>query len=108
MSKMRLTTLNLDQECLDVLGTAKNKSRKARECIKMYDQVADELDRMEDLYTKYVSAIRHLAVELAEHEESEAFLAEYMEETPVAVSQMHSAGYLAEAIVAAALRHVKP
>ena len=106
MSKMRLTTLNLDQDCLDVLGQAKNKSRKARECILRYDEVVDELDRIEDLYAKYVAALRHLSNYLAEQEFQSA-LAEYMDETELAISQMKTAGYLKDAIVASALRHVK-
>ena len=104
---MRLTTLNLDQECLDVLGTAKNKSRKARECILRYDQVAEELDRIEDLYAKYVAAIRHLTKAMAESPLC-VFLVDYLDETELAINQMQAAGYLPEAIVAAALRHVKP
>lgn len=107
MSKMRLTTLNLDEDCLKVLGTAKNKSRKARECILRYDEVADELDRIEDLYAKYVAAIRHLAAFLAQHE-LQSLLGEYMDETELAISQMKTSGYLQEAVVAAALRHVRP
>lgn len=107
MSKMRLTTLNLDEDCLKVLGTAKNKSRYARECILRYNEVTEELDRIEDLYSKYVAAIRHLAGFLAEHE-LQSLLGEYMDETELAISQMKNAGYLQEAVVAEALRHVKP
>ena len=104
---MRLTTLNLNQDCLDVLGTAKNKSRKARECILRYDEVCKQLEDMDDLYTKYLYAIRNLAAALAQDPNIE-FLAEYLSETPVAVAKIWTAGYLPEAIVAAALRHVKP
>ena len=107
MSNMRLTTLNLDDECLAVLGTAKNKSRYARDAIKGYAHAVQEADHFEDLSTKWVAALRHLSKYLADQEFQSA-LAEYMDETELAINQMKTAGYLPEAIVAAALRHVKP
>ena len=107
MTRYRLTTLNLDDECLTVLGGVENKSRFAREAIQRYAEVVAELDRIEDLYTKYVSALRHLSKYLAS-QFFESALADYMDETELAISQMKEAGYLPDALVAAAIRHVKP
>ena len=112
MTKMRLTTLNLDQDCLDILGTAKNKSAKARECILKYHDVVEQKDFYEELYTTYVAALRQLCEHLAEHVDSKIdmqdFLAWYMDETNLAVMKMDEAGYLKDALAAAAIRHVKP
>ena len=102
---MRLTTLNLDQECLDILGRMENKSRYVRTCIKRFDETLDELNRIEDLYTRYLSAMRNLCAALAEPSFD---LATYMDETPLAITKMCDSGYLKDAIVAAALRHVRP
>jgi len=107
MSKMRLTTLNLDDQCLDILGQHKNKSKYARECILLYADAQNQADHFEDLCIKYVAAIRHLADYLASQELQSA-LAEYMVETELAINQMKTAGYLKDALVAAALHHVKP
>lgn len=107
MTKMRLTTLNLDQECLDILGAAKNKSRYAREAIKGYADAVEEADHYEDLSTKWVAALRHLAAAVAEGP-TMSFLEDYLQETDLAIHQMYDAGYLKDAVVAAALRHVKP
>ena len=104
MSNMRLTTLNLDQECLDILGGAKNKSRYARTAIKGYAEARDEADHFEDLSAKWVAAFRHFARAVAE---PSFCLATYMDETPLAVTKMCEAGYLQDAIVAAAVRHAR-
>ncbi len=50
MSKMRLTTLNLDDECTEILRKEQNKSRYVRAAIKRYPKVVQDLDTMEDLY----------------------------------------------------------
>jgi len=111
MSKMRLTTLNLDDECLDILGTHKNKSKYARECILLYANATEQADHFEDVAIKWVAAMRDLAcamVDKYDYMTMTEFLAYYMSETPLAIHQMDEAGYLKDALVAAAVRHVKP
>jgi hypothetical protein len=71
MSKMRLTTLNLDDECLAVLGQHKNKSKFARECILRYEQITEEFDEMEDRYTEISYGLRTLCRFLAREENYE-------------------------------------
>lgn len=111
MTKMRLTTLNLDEDCLNALGAHKNKSKYAREAIKGYAKAQEEADHFEDLCVKWVAAMRDLACSFVQNYDSMTmteFLADYMDETPLAIHQMDEAGYLKDALVAAALRHVKP
>lgn len=67
MSKMRLTTLNLDEACHKVLGEHKNKSKYAREAILRYADLSDEFDEMENLYTEERYALRDLCRFLTEY-----------------------------------------
>lgn len=71
MSKMRLTTLNLDDECHAVLAKHPNKSRYARECILRYDGLVQEFDDLEDLYTEERYGLRALCRFLARSENIE-------------------------------------
>lgn len=111
MGPGRLKTLNLDDTCIEILQKQKNQSRYARECITRYADVVDELDKIEDRSVKYVAALRHLCTALAECDDwtvsVRSFLMEYMEEPGMGIEQMHSAGYLNDALTAAAVRHVK-
>ena len=107
MSKYRLVTLNLDDEAVDRINESSNKSAFVRIVIKEWDKRNREFNEMEDLYVRYLSAMRNLCAALAEAPETE-FLAEYMGETPLAISQMADAGYLKDALMAAALRHGSP
>lgn len=61
MSEMRLTTLNLDKDCLEILRSERNKSKYARECIKRYHVLEDELDRMENSQIANAYGLRALA-----------------------------------------------
>ena len=111
MSKYRLVTLNLDDEAVARINESSNKSAFVRIVIKEFDKRNRELNDMEDLYIRYLSAIRHLTAALADNLNAHwngDFLADYMDETPLAITQMADAGYLKDAILAAALRHGSP
>ncbi len=71
MSKMRLTTLNLDDECHTVLAEHKNKSRYARECILRYADLVEEYDSLEDRYTEISYGLRTLCRFLVREENEE-------------------------------------
>lgn len=109
MSKYRLVTLNLDDEAVDRINESSNKSAFVRIVIKEFDKRNREFNEMEDLYVRYLSAFRHLAAAMAGNMDDRMFnvdfLADYMDETPLAISQMSDAGYLKDALMAAALRN---
>lgn len=58
---MRLTTLNLDEECLEILRSEQNKSKYARECIKRYASLAEQFDDMENQQIANAYGLRALA-----------------------------------------------
>jgi len=111
MSKMRLTTLNLDDECTEILRKEPNKSRYVRAAIKRYPKVVKELDEMEDTYINirnaYDSLVRALVDKygLAGNHQIEDFLGDFCNATPLEVHQAYTAGYLRVAIRDSASRH---
>ena len=114
MSNMRLTTLNLDKECLDVLGAAKNKSAKARECIRKYDAVSNDLDeevRRRDQWERGMGIMAEMMVDAfgkgTSFNEYDRMLAELLDVTVIDVHKMHENNYLAAAIKTAVFRHGK-
>ncbi len=110
MTKMRLTTLNLDQDCLDILGAYKNKSAKARECIRMHDRIQNDLDdemRRRDQWERGMDALANLLVEGYERGPSfdlDELLADLLDITPIQVSQMYQNKYMPAAIKSAVFR----
>ena len=107
MAKYRLITLNLDDAAIERISKSSNKSAFVRIVVNNFDKRNQEFDALENLYIRYLSAIRHLAEALAEAPETD-FLAEYMDETPLAITKMCDAGYLDDALIAAAIRHGSP
>jgi len=112
MSKMRLTTLNLDDECTEILRKEQNKSRYVRAAIKRYPEVVRDLDEMEDMYiharNSYDALVRALVAaydQAPEHYGIHDFLVEFTEETHLSVSRINTAGHLRMAIREAASRH---
>jgi len=112
MSKMRLTTLNLDDECTEILRKEPNKSRYVRAAIKRYPKVVQRLDEMEDTYINIRNAYDALVRGLVEAYDKEVmghtvhdFLAEFIEDTAFAISRVHTAGHLRVAIRDASSRH---
>lgn len=108
MTKMRLTTLNLDQDCLDILGEAKNKSAKARECIRMYDRVAQDLedemrrrDQMErgiDVFAAMITDAYNRNADL------DSLLSDLLDITSHQVAQTYENNYMEAAIKSAVYR----
>ncbi len=112
MSKMRLTTLNLDDQCTQILSEEKNKSRYAREAIKMYPRVVNDLDELEDTYIAIRNAYDALAKALVESYAQghtiEDFIADFTEHPAIFVSRAHDAGHLRSIIRSAASLHGNP
>ena len=114
MSKMRLTTLNLDQECLDILGEHENKSKYARECIKRYHGLVQEFDDLEQDYTEERYGLRDLCRFIMETAASDPhaddlieLIAEYMGENSVYVYQLLTNPYPDIFLKEAAIRRGK-
>lgn len=103
---MRLTTLNLDKECLEVLGAAKNKSAKARECIKNYDAVSDDIDEYVRRHDQWERGVSYLAEMMVDKFDVD-MLADLLSVTAIDVAKMHENNYLAAAIKTAVFRHGK-
>lgn len=110
MSKMRLTTLNLDQECCEILDREKNKSKYARECIKRYHGLVQEFDDLEQDYTEERYGLRDLCrflTEYAHRFDLVEVLAEYMDENSVYVNQLLNNPYPEAFLKEAAIRRGK-
>lgn len=114
MSKMRLTTLNLDQECLDILGEHENKSRYARECIKRYHGICMEFDDLEDIYTEERHGLRDLcrfimktAASTPHADDLIELIAEYMGQSEQYVYQVLTGPYPEINLKEAAIRRGK-
>lgn len=91
MSKMRLTTLNLDEACHKVLGEHKNKSKYAREAILRYDDLVKEFDDLENDYTEERYGLRDLCrflTEYAHRFDLVGVLAEYMDKPEIEIERM--------------------
>ena len=108
MTKMRLTTLNLDQECLDILGSKENKSLHVRRVLKEHEEVIEHLNMIEENleqnrrnYRVLIEAVVHA---YARGWSTEALLADLLEETDFQVSRYQTNGHLIGAIRAAAHR----
>ena len=111
MTKMRLTTLNLDQECLDILGSKKNKSLHVRRVLKEHEEVAEVLEETEGYlemnrvnYRTLVEAIVHA---YACGWTVEGLLTDLLEETDFQVSRYQTNGHLIAAIRQAVSRRGK-
>ena len=98
MTNMRLTTLNLDQECLDLLGSKPNKSAHVRHVLKNHQKLAEEHNHIEDLLIQnriWYSILRNAIVE-AYHSgwTVEALLTDLCDETDLAISKYAEHGHL--------------
>jgi len=106
---MRLTTLNLDDECTEILRKEPNKSRYVRTAIKRYPRVVQELDEMEDTYiairNAYDAVMRALVESYAKGESVEDFISDFTEHPAVFVMRAHDAGHLRGILRAAASLH---
>lgn len=114
MTKMRLTTLNLDEECIEILGREENKSRYARECIKRYHGLSMEFDDLEDMYTEERYGLRDLCRFIMQTAASDPhadalveLIAEYMGENSVYVYQLLTNPYPETFLKEAAIRRGK-
>jgi len=111
MSKMRLTTLNLDQDCLDIIGRHKNKSRYVRDCIKDHAQLVTDLDEAEQYLLQNRRMLQALVYAIQEAYQSNelvslgAFIADFADETPLMIESYAQSGSLVSLIRAAAHRH---
>lgn len=114
MTKMRLTTLNLDDECLKVLGGYKNKSKYAREAIKGYATAQDDSDYHEEQYVHILKMFDDLVNALVEHGDGlglmtlEEFFAMYLDISLVQVNHMIATSALNSALRREASRHARP
>jgi len=114
MSRMRLTTLNLDDECLKVLGAKKNKSKYAREAILGYATAQDDADYFEEKYVTIMKMFNDLVQNLVGHSESlgsitlEEFFSLYLQMTLTEVHTLIGTGAFDAAIRREASRHVRP
>lgn len=99
MTKMRLTTLNLDQECVDILGGHENKSKYARKAIKSYAESESDADFYEEQYTRSLRKINILVKALAYNAESgeglslDAFLCQFLDVTDVQLAKIVTSGF---------------
>ena len=102
MAEYRLTTLNLDDECREILGEQDNQSRYAREAIKRYGTVVDDLDRLEDRYVRLLTGSRRLADLINDainyNWSLDELLTGWLDATSVEVGRMFQNGYLVDAI----------
>lgn len=111
MSKMRLTTLNLDDECTEILRKEQNKSRYVRAAIKRYPQVVRDLDEMEDLYMNVRNAYDALVQVICQaYGMNDAtpvvdVIGAVSGETDIEIGRAHDAGHLRTLIRAGASRH---
>lgn len=103
---MRLTTLNLDEDCLEILRSERNKSKYARECIKRYHVLEEELDRMEDSHIANAYGLRALARYIVDEFNSGddyllALMANWCDMTELELSNLGV--YAVESIIAASV-----
>lgn len=111
MSNMRLTTLNLDDECTEILRKEQNKSRYVRAAIKRYPKVVKNLDEMEDMYIHVRNCYDALVTALVDaYTSSEMtdlceFLTDFTGDTPMVIEAAMRSGHLRVAIRHAAARH---
>ena len=102
MSNMRLTTLNLDQECLDILGRQGNKSLYVRRVLKDHEQVITELEEVEQYLEQnrrnYRTLLESIVHAYASGWTVEGILTELLEETDMQVSRYQTNGHLIAAI----------
>ena len=108
MAEYRLTTLNLDDECRQILGEQDNQSRYARECIKRYAEVVEDLDRIENRHIRMNAGMNRLASKLAEGAMRNAtvqeVLADFLHMTEIEfVRLVHDVGYFEQAFKAETL-----
>ena len=114
MTKMRLTTLNLDDECLKVLGSKKNKSKYAREAIKGYATAQDDADYHEEQYVHVLKMFNDLVINLVGSTEDrydmtlEEFFTEYLQITDVTLHTIIATKAFDGAIRREASRHARP
>jgi len=114
MTKMRLTTLNLDDECLKVLGGHKNKSKYAREAIKGYATAQDDADYHEEQYVHVLKMFDDLVKALVQHGNGlgvmtlEEFFAEYLDVSLTTVHTIIATNAIDGAIRQEAYRHARP
>ena len=105
---MRLTTLNLDQECLDILGRQGNKSLFVRRVLKEHEQFITELDEVEQYLDQnrrnYRTLLEAIVSAYASGWTVEALLTHFLEETDLQVSRYQTNGHLILAIKGAAHR----
>lgn len=111
MSKMRLTTLNLDDECTEILRKEPNKSRYVRAAIKRYPEVVKNLDELEDQYIhlrrSYDALIKAVTDAYATDDATPivSMISAFSDETSIAIEDAYHAGALRILIRAAADRH---
>lgn len=107
---MRLTTLNLDDECTEILRREENKSRYVRAAIKRYPEVVADLDEMEDLYihlrNSYDALVRFLVDHYGMNDDADlgGLLAAFCEEPELEVSRAYNTGHLRVMVRSAASR----
>lgn len=114
MTKMRLTTLNLDEECCAILDRMQNKSKYARYAIKRIDELQDEFNEMEQLYTEEMYGLRDLcrfimgtAANTPHADDLVELIAEYMGQNSVYVYQLLTNPYPEIFLKEAAIRRGK-
>lgn len=114
MTKMRLTTLNLDEECCRILDSKQNKSKYARDAIKRYDDLRQEFDDLESDYTEERYGLRDLcrfimttAANTPHADDLVELIAEYMGQNSVYVYQLLTNPYPEIFLKDAAIRRGK-
>lgn len=115
MTKMRLTTLNLDEECCAILDRKQNKSKYARDAIKRYDDLRQEFDDLEQDYTEERYALRDLCRFIMQSADEQVqpcslveLIAEYMGQNSVYVHQLLTNPYPEIFLKEAAIRRGLP
>lgn len=107
---MRLTTLNLDDECTEILRKEQNKSRYVRAAIKRYPEVVKNLDEMEEMYIHVRNSYDALVRTLVDHYAMNdavpltTVIGTITGETDMEIANGYSAGYLRTMIRAGASR----